>query len=64
MPQVLVDMSAEELKGLIFQLPTEEFLKLVEEIEERAETIAMMRLSETGFQEWNQPGEEIYDAET
>jgi hypothetical protein len=37
---------------------------LVEEIEERAETIAMMRLSETGFQEWNQPGEEIYDAET
>jgi glutamate-1-semialdehyde aminotransferase len=60
MPQVLVEMSAEELKGLIFQLPTEEFLKLVEEIEERAETIAMMRLSETGFQEWNQPGEEIY----
>jgi hypothetical protein len=31
----------------------------------RAETIAMMRLAEAAFSEWNEPGEEIYDeAET
>jgi len=56
-------MSAEEIKNLIFQLPAKDFMKIVEEIEERAETVAMMQLSETGFQEWNEAGEDIYDAE-
>jgi acyl-CoA reductase-like NAD-dependent aldehyde dehydrogenase len=37
-------------------------LRIAEEIEERAETIGMMQLSETGFEEWNGPGEDIYDA--
>jgi hypothetical protein len=63
MPQMLMDLNAEELKGLIFQLPPAELLRLAQEIEDRAETIAMMQLSETGFQEWNEPGEDIYDAE-
>lgn len=61
MPQI--DMSTEEIKALIFQLPPAELLKIAEAIEERAETIAMMQLSETAFQEWNEPGEDIYDAE-
>jgi hypothetical protein len=60
---MLMDLNAEELKGLIFQLPPAELLRLAQEIEDRAETIAMMQLSETGFQEWNEPGEDIYDAE-
>lgn len=63
MPQVTLDMSTEEIKNLIFQLPARDFMKIVEEIEERAETVAMMQLSETGFQEWNEAGENIYDAE-
>lgn len=63
MSQMLRDLNADELKGLIFQLPPAELLRLAEEIEDRAETIAMMQLSETGFQEWNEPGEDIYDAE-
>jgi hypothetical protein len=59
----ITHMSTEEIKALIFQLPPKELLKIAEEIEERAETIGMMQLSETGFQEWNEPGENIYDGE-
>jgi len=62
MPRITVDLSTEEIKNLVFQLPAQEFLVLVDAIEERAETIAMMRVSETGFQEWNEDGEAIYDA--
>ena len=62
MPRITVDLSTEEIKNLVFQLPAQEFLVLVDAIEERAETIAMMRVSETGFQEWNEDGEDIYDA--
>jgi len=35
----------------------------VDAIEARAETVVMMRLAETGFQEWNEEGEDIYNAE-
>jgi hypothetical protein len=62
MPKVTSHLSAEEIKNLVLQLPTREFLALVDAIEERAETIAMMQLSETGFKEWNEEGEDIYDA--
>ena len=63
MPKLTLDMSLEDIKGLAFQLPAKEFLKLVDAIEERSETVAMMQLSETGFQEWNEEGEDIYDGE-
>jgi len=63
MPQVTVDVSVEDIKAMIFQLPIQEFMMLVDTIEERAETVAMMQLAETGFQEWNEEGEDIYDAE-
>jgi hypothetical protein len=33
-------------------------------MEARAETVAMMQLAETGFREWTEPGEDIYDAKT
>ena len=63
MPQLTLDMKTEELKDLIFQLPPRDLFRLVQEIEERAETVAMMRLSEASFAEWNEVGEDIYDAE-
>lgn len=63
MPQLVLDMSAEEIMALLFQLPPGDFMKIAEEIEERAATIGLMQLSETCFQEWNEPGEDIYDAE-
>ena len=62
MPQVTVNVSVEDIKAMIFQLPVREFIVLVDAIEERAETVTMMQLAETGFQEWNEEGEDIYDA--
>ena len=64
MPQVTVEISTEELKALILQLPPEDLLTIADEVENRAETIAMMKLSEPAFEEWNEPGEDIYDADT
>ena len=63
MPQLTLDMSTEEIKALILQLPPKELLEIAREIEARAETIEMMQLAETAFREWNEAGEEIYDAE-
>ena len=63
MPQVTLDLSLEEIKTLIFQLPPQELLTLVDAIEGRAETMAMMQLAETGFREWHEEGEDIYDAD-
>lgn len=62
MPRVTLELTAEEIRNLVFQLPAQEFLTLVDAIGERAETIVMMQISETGFQEWNEEGEDIYDA--
>jgi hypothetical protein len=63
MPQITLDMSIEEIKDLILQLPPQELLALVDVIEERAETISIMSLAETAFAEWHEEGEDIYDAE-
>jgi hypothetical protein len=63
MARVTLDLDVEDVERLVFQLPPAEFLKLAEAIEERAETVAMMRLAETGFTEWEEE-EDIYDAQT
>ena len=56
-----VTYSVEEIKNMILQLPVEELMKLIDSIEERLETVTMMQLAETGFQEWNDPEEDIYN---
>lgn len=63
MAQITLDMSIDEIKAIIFQLAPQELLALRDAIEERSETISMMSLAETGFMEWNEEGEGIYDAE-
>lgn len=63
MPQLTLQMSLEEIRALLFQLPARDLLTLVDAIQERAETIAMMQLAEPAFHDWNDPGEDIYDAE-
>jgi hypothetical protein len=63
MPHLTLEMSIGEIKDLIFQLPPKELLTLVEAIEERTETVSMMSLAESGFAEWNEEEEDIYDAE-
>jgi len=62
MPRVTLEVSLEELKALILQLPVQEFLTLADSIQERVETLSMMQLSETAFREWGEAGEDIYDA--
>ena len=52
----------EEIKQMIFQLPIQEQITLMEDLEEKLETLQMMHLSETGFTEWNDESEDIYDA--
>lgn len=59
-----VNVSIEEIKAMIFQLPVEKLVALMAEIEERLETVTMMQLAETGFNEWNDPEEDIYNDET
>ena len=52
----------EEIKQMIFQLPIQEQITLMEDLEEKLETLSMMKLAETGFTEWNEEEEDIYDA--
>ena len=61
MQQTGVTLTLEEIKSLVFRLSPLEFVQLADEMVERAETFEMMRLAETGFAEWNEPGEDIYD---
>jgi hypothetical protein len=63
MPHVTLNMTLEEIREIIFQLPSADFLALVDAIQDRADTVAMMQLAETGFAEWNEPGVDIYDAD-
>ena len=50
----------EEIKQMISQLPIQEQIILMEDLEEKLETAQMMQLAETGFSEWNEE-EDIYD---
>ena len=61
MPQLKLDLKIDDIESLILQLPAEQFMTLADTIMERAETLGMMQLSETGFKEWNEKGEDIYD---
>ena len=55
--------SLDEIKSQILHLSAGDVLDLLEMIEKRAETISMMKIAETGFREWNEAAEDIYDAE-
>jgi len=61
MPQLKLDLKIDDIESLIFQLPTEQFMILADTLMEKAETMGMMKLLETGFREWNEKGEDIYD---
>ena len=64
MPKVVRDLAVDEIKEMISQLPPQDLLLLMEALEERAQTLAMMQLAETGFREWEEPGEDIYDVQS
>ncbi|WP_107668792.1 hypothetical protein [Cyanothece sp. BG0011] len=59
-----MNMTRAEIKEIIMQLPIEEINQLIDDIQETIETKELMKLAETGFQEWNDPEEDIYNNET
>lgn len=61
MPRVSLNVSRDDIKDLIRQLPPEDLLAVWEAIEGRAETLGFMRLAETGFAEWNDEAEALSD---
>jgi hypothetical protein len=58
---MLANLTTEDIKTFLFQLPIPELLKLIAEVEEKLDTTIMMQLAETGFDEWNDPEEDIYN---
>lgn len=56
--------SVDEIKAMLYQLPVEQLVALMAEVEDRVETMQMMKIAETGFQEWEDPEEDIYNDET
>jgi hypothetical protein len=55
------NLTLEEIEQIVFQLPIQEQITLIEDLEEKLATMQMMQLAETGFREWNDEGEDIYD---
>ena len=56
-----INYTVEEIRQIIFQLPIQEQIILKKEIEEKLETLEIMQLAETGFAEWNDEEEDIYN---
>jgi ABC-type lipopolysaccharide export system ATPase subunit len=63
MPQTQVPPNVEEIKQLVFQLSPRDLLLLMTDIQEQLQTLDMTAIAESGFQEWNDPEEDIYNAE-
>ncbi len=59
MPKVTLELTPENVQDILFQLPPHDFLALADKVQERAETLQMMRLAETGFREWEHEEEDV-----
>ncbi|MBK1989231.1 hypothetical protein A0J48_017090 [Sphaerospermopsis aphanizomenoides BCCUSP55] len=59
-----MNVKKEELKAMILQFPVEEINELIAEIRKALEMREFMKSAETGFTEWNDPEEDIYNDET
>jgi hypothetical protein len=63
MMQLTSPSTFQELRAAIMELSPQDLMILHEEIEEKLQTVGMMQLSESGFQEWNDKEEDIYNVE-
>jgi hypothetical protein len=61
MIQLTSPPTLQELRTAIMQLSPQDLMILHEEIEEKLQTTGMMQLAESGFQEWNDEEEDIYN---
>lgn len=59
-----LNQKIEKLKAKIFALSVPEMMQLMREIEDKIETLTMMKLAETGFAEWEDPEEDIYNVQS
>jgi hypothetical protein len=57
---MLANLTTEDIKILLFKLPTAELLNPMAEVNERLDTDMITQLAETAFDEWNDPEEDIY----
>lgn len=57
---MLANLTTEDIKVLLFKLPTAELLNLMADVKERLDTDMITQLAETAFNEWNNPEEDIY----
>jgi hypothetical protein len=62
MPQTECPPRIEDVKHLVSQLSQKDLLTLFADIQEQLQTFEMMSIAESGFQEWNDPEEDIYNA--
>ncbi len=62
MPQIEFPPRIEDIKHLVSQLSQKDLLTLLADIQDQLQTFEMMSIAESGFQEWNDPEEDIYDA--
>jgi hypothetical protein len=58
------NLSIAEIKEIIGQLPVSVLEELREKITEKIESEKFMQLSESGFSEWYDPEEDIYESKT
>lgn len=59
----LAKMTFEEIKEALPRLPRSQIIDLDKSIHDYLETSMMTRASETAFSEWEDPEEDIYDAD-
>lgn len=64
MASIASNLNFEEIKAIILQLPPQDLVTLSAEIDARLQTLEIMQLAETSFQEWHDEEEDIYDAES
>ncbi len=62
MPQIQLQPRIEDVKHLVLQLSQQDLRLLLTDIQEQLHTLEMMSIAESGFQEWNDPEEDIYNA--
>ena len=58
-----MNIKQEEIKAMILQFPVEEINELIAEIRKASEIAEFMKLAETGFTEWNDTEEDIYNVQ-
>jgi hypothetical protein len=61
MPQTSTPPTLEAVKQLAFQLSPTDLIALLNDIQGRLYTTEMMQIAESGFQEWYDPEEDVYD---